>query len=72
VLADLFFIDKSMVSQENRCCSPCFRGKNIQKRGVPGEVSPGNPSFGGCSKKFFEDLPKSGVTIETCPGTPRF
>jgi len=68
----LFFIDKSAVSQENRCRIPRFRGKNIHKQGVPGQVSPGNPSFWGCSKKFCEDRQKSGVIIEPCPGTPRF
>jgi hypothetical protein len=61
-----------MFSQENRCCTPVFRGKTLQKRGVPGQRSPGDPIFGGCYEKFFEDLPKSRVPIELCPGTPRF
>ena len=72
VLDIMFYIDKSTELQENRCCSPRFRGKNIHKRGVPGQVSPGNPGFWGCFEKFFEDLQKWGVPIELCPGTPKF
>ena len=72
VLDSRFFIDKSMFSQENRCRIPVFGGKNIPKRGVPGQTSPGNPIFGGCFKKFCEDLQNSGVPIDLCPGTPDF
>ena len=72
VFDTLFFIDKSGFSQENRCGTPVFRELFLPKQGVSGQVSPGNPIFGGCSEKFFEDLPKSWVPRETCPDTPHF
>ena len=61
-----------MFSQEFRCCTPVFRGINILKGGVPGQVSPGKSIFGGCCEKFFDDPSKSGKPIELCPGTPSF
>jgi len=61
-----------MVSQENRCCTPGFRGKNLPTQGMPEQNSPEPPIFGGCFEKFFQDLQKTGVPIDLCPGTPEF
>jgi len=58
--------------QENRWCTPDFRGKNIVKWGVPGQVCPGNSISGGCFENFFEDLSKSGFSIELSSGCPHF
>jgi len=65
-------MDKSRFSQENRPRTPVFRGKNIDKWGVPGKLCPDNSVFGGCFEKMFEDLSKSRVPIEPCPGDLQF